>query len=314
MPTGIDDTAAQVQPDQGYNPQASRIGSYLFQNRPAQPQPTAAPQPAPQPTPDTPPPGYIKYGNQYHPGYIDPGTFTQIENLTKDKAIEHRAYVYPDLDSATKQTGGAWKTTFLNPVSGQWYGDTVDANGNNFMEGEDLILPNAGAQDPQLKDFVLMLLGIISASRGMPLDELMMTYNASYSASRMTRLAFEKILGIKRQAHDDNFEAPIYEMWLACEIANGTINCPGWNDPILKAAWTSHTLAGPTMPDIDPEKTANANKANLAMGATNLDAVARTTNGSSGAHNRQRNKASVGELVTWPWEVKITEKLTPPED
>ena len=134
MPTGIDDTAAQVQPDQGFNPQASRIGSYLFQNRPAQPQPTAAPQPAPQPTPDTPPPGYIKYGNQYHPGYIDPGTFTQIENLTKDKAIEHRAYVYPDLDSATKQTGGAWKTTFLNPVSGQWYGDTVDANGNNFID------------------------------------------------------------------------------------------------------------------------------------------------------------------------------------
>ena len=153
-----------------------------------------------------------------------------------------------------------------------------------------------------------MMLGIISASRGMPLDILMMSFNASYTASMGTLLVFDKICKMKIQDHDDNFEAPIFEMWLAGEIAAGTVACPGWADPVLKSAWCAHTLNGSPRPDIDPVKTANAAKANLEMGATNLDLVARAHNGSSAAHNRQRNQQSNPELVVWPWQVKVTEK------
>lgn len=183
----------------------------------------------------------------------------------------------------------------------------------NLSEGEDLVLPTAEAP-AQFKEFVMTLLGIISSSSGMPLEILLIAFNSNYSASRGALLVWEEILKLKRQDFDQDMESPMYEMWLSCEIAAGRIACPGWNDPILRAAWTAHRLNGAPMPNIDPNQTADADLKYVQMNAQTLDDVARNLNGSSAKENAQRNKALIGGVQTWPWQAKVTEQGTAPAE
>jgi len=120
----------------------------------------------------------------------------------------------------------------------------------------------------------------------MPLEILLMKFNANYSASRAAILLFWRVACMKRDFLDQNFIGPTYEAWLTGEIAAGRISCPGWSDPRLKAAWTAHRLNGTPMPNIDPAKSSVADMNLVAMGGKTLDDVARETNGSSGKANR----------------------------
>jgi hypothetical protein len=58
------------------------------------------------------------------------------------------------------------------------------------------------------------------------------------------------------------------------------------------------------MPNIDPSKTAKADKDYIQMGASTPDTVARNWNGSSGAANRAANKRQIPELEPVPWDKK----------
>jgi hypothetical protein len=57
------------------------------------------------------------------------------------------------------------------------------------------------------------------------------------------------------------------------------------------------------MPNIDPVKTATADRAYVELGAQTLDDVARNYNGSSGKSNRAKIKRQYEELATpsWGW-------------
>lgn len=177
----------------------------------------------------------------------------------------------------------------------------------NLAEGEDLVLPQNDAP-AQFKEFVMTHLSLISASKGMPLSLLIIAFNSNYSASRGELIVFEETLKMKRQDFDANLEGPVYEMWLSCEIASGRISCPGWSDPLLHAAWTTHRLNGSPMPNIDPNQTADADMKYLQMGAQTPEDVARNFNGSSFQHNLARNKKSAQELPVWSFEKKYSDK------
>ena len=70
------------------------------------------------------------------------------------------------------------------------------------------------------------------------------------------------------------------------------------------------------MPNIDPIKTANADRAYVEMGAQTLDDVARNYNGSSGKANRSKNKRQYEELTSPPWDgwSEISESETKDND
>jgi hypothetical protein len=57
------------------------------------------------------------------------------------------------------------------------------------------------------------------------------------------------------------------------------------------------------MPNIDPMRTAMADKAYVEMGAETLDRVARNLNGSSGSSNRAKLKQEYSELAQPPWAI-----------
>ena len=100
---------------------------------------------------------------------------------------------------------------------------------------------------------------------------------------------------------DADLLTPIVEMWLSGEIATGNVAAPGWSDPRLRAAWMRKNWIGAGPPDIDPGKTAKANKDNAEIGATNLDRIARDLNGSSAAANIEKNNKLYGQMSPAPW-------------
>lgn len=150
--------------------------------------------------------------------------------------------------------------------------------------------------------FVDSFTSYLSASMSMPIEVLLMKFGSNYSASRGTLILFWRIAWIWRHEMDADFLTPLFEAWLAEEVAAGRETAPGWSDPRMKAAWLSHDLIASPIPNIDDTKSAKANRQNLEMNATTFDKVARDTNGSNGKANRRKIKRELSEWQPMPWE------------
>ena len=187
---------------------------------------------------------------------------------------------------------------------------TVDTPGSvgvfNLNSGEDLKAFESKSPSAQYDVFVDAFTSYLSASSGMPIEVLLMKFNASYSASRAALVLFWRIANIWREEMASDYLNVIVEMWLSEEIAAGRINAPGWQNPILKAAWLCNRWIGSPMPNIDPMRTANSDKIYAELGAHDLDRVARNHNGSDGRMNRAKLKRQYGELPIAPWQQKGT--------
>lgn len=185
---------------------------------------------------------------------------------------------------------------------------TIDTPGSmliaNLTKGSTIKFPQNTAPGDSFDKFVDAFASYLSASTGTPLEVVLMKFNNNYSASRATLLLFFRIACGWRFEMDSDLLSPIVEMWLSGEIAAGRVIAPGWSDPRMKAAWLHKNWIGQGAPDIDPVKTANANKINLEINATNLDRVARDLNGSSAAANIEKNKSLYDGFAIAPWTVK----------
>lgn len=171
----------------------------------------------------------------------------------------------------------------------------------NLQGGEDLkAFPNTAPGD-NFKDFSEAFISYLSAASSIPVEVLLQRFDSNYSASRAALLMFWHVAQIWRREEDNDFMTPLFETWLAGEIATGRVRAPGWSDPIMHQAWLAHELVGTPVPNIDPAKLATAHKSQVELGATTLDRVAHETNGSSGASNRARLARELGELPTPPW-------------
>ena len=141
----------------------------------------------------------------------------------------------------------------------------------------------------------------LAASVNMPPEILALKFSQNYSASRAALILFWRTAAIERDEEASDFYGPVYRAWLAGEIAAGRVMAPGWSDPRMRAAWCACSWSGPPMPNIDPAKTAKADKDYVEMGAQSLDDVARNFNGSSGAANRTALARQLAELPAVPW-------------
>jgi len=144
--------------------------------------------------------------------------------------------------------------------------------------------------------------GHISASLSIPLEVVLMRFNQNYSASRAALMLFWRVAQIWRGEMISDLLDPIYENWLAGEIAAGRVSAPGWSDPRLREAWLSNSWIGAPMPNIDPMRTAKADELYIGMGAQDLDRVAQNLNGSNGKVNRAKLARQIPELTPQPWQ------------
>jgi lambda family phage portal protein len=168
----------------------------------------------------------------------------------------------------------------------------------NLNAGEKLEGFKDTAPSASFGEFVKTFTAQLAASLSIPIEVVLMQFNQNYSASRAALILFWRVVERFRKEMESDFLNPIFEAWLSEEIAGGRIQAPGWNNPILKAAWLNANWIGAPLPSIDPAKTAKADEIYVNMGAQTRSSVARNLNGSDFSSNAQTLKREAEELPT----------------
>jgi len=167
-------------------------------------------------------------------------------------------------------------------------------------KGEDMQPFSNTAPAERYDKFVDSFGAYLSASAGMPFEAVMMRFNANYNAARGALIMLWRNCEIWRYEMESDKLNPIKAAFTAEEIAAGRISAPGWNIPVLRAAWLDGTWHGVTLPNLDELKSAKTDKMKLEMAAKTLDGVARES-GFSGSRNRAKLNRELKELPVMPW-------------
>ena len=175
---------------------------------------------------------------------------------------------------------------------------------NRLRAGEKIHPFNNTSPSTGFDQFFDAVIKNLASSASMPPEVLVMKFGENYSASRGALLMFWQVVQMWRAELEADFLAPVYESWLSEEIAAGRILAPGWSDPRLRAAWLDANWVGVAMPNIDPQRTAEAIRAHMEMGLTTQEREARALNGSSAQSNRARLTTEFEETPDAPWNVK----------
>lgn len=167
------------------------------------------------------------------------------------------------------------------------FGSIIGLTPNQEIVTADPKLPNQNF-DP----FFLANVRQIGLQVGIPYEVLIKHYTASYSAARAAIEDAWSYFLFMRSELVENFCDPVYAVWFAQEVAQGTIYAPGFfADDMIRAAWLGHKWNGPSKPIINPVDEMDAAKKRTDLGITTLvDETASYNGGDWQANIKQRGK------------------------
>lgn len=190
-------------------------------------------------------------------------------------------------------------------------GTTVFLEPGEQAQGLQPTHPNTG-----FEIFVRALCEQIGAALEIPADLLLMSFNASYSASRAALLEAWKAFKMRREWLTDDFCRPVYEIWLTEAVARGRISAPGFmTDPIIRQAYLGSEWIGPAQGQLDPTKEVQAAQMACENGFSTREAEATRLNGSEYHRNVGKLKienellreANGGNVAATPQEMPPTD-------
>lgn len=160
-------------------------------------------------------------------------------------------------------------------------GTTVFLNPGESVQGLQPTHPHT-----MFEAFVRAVAEQVGAAFEIPADLLLMSFNASYSASRAALLEAWKGFRMRRDWLTDDFCRPVYEIWLTEAVARGRISAPGFlTDPIIREAYLGSEWVGPAQGQLDPTKELQAEEIALRNGLTTHEASATRVYGSEFKRN-----------------------------
>lgn len=138
---------------------------------------------------------------------------------------------------------------------------------SELLPGEKIetVLPNrpSGAFAP----FVQALCVQLGTALDVPYEILLRHFTSSYTAARGAFVEFAKPTHVRRQRFASRFCRPAYEEWLALEVAEGRIACPGFSAaPEIRRAWSGSEWYGPAMGQINEKVEAEGANARVVYG------------------------------------------------
>lgn len=162
--------------------------------------------------------------------------------------------------------------SYLDRAS-NWSGDMESGKAVNLLPGEEPVTSNPGRPNAQFDPFTQSIMKQIGMALGMPYEVLTMAYQSSYSAARGALLMAWKFFMTWRNWMAVNFCQPVYELWLADEVAMGRIAAPGFfADDVVRHAWCGAQWVGDGPGSIDPQKEVGAARERVALGISTLQA------------------------------------------
>jgi lambda family phage portal protein len=152
--------------------------------------------------------------------------------------------------------------------------------------GEDVAFGSPTHPNTGFDTFMRALCEQVGAAFEIPADLLLMSFNASYSASRAALLEAWKAFRMRREWLTKSFCRPVYEVWMTEAVARGRIIAPGFlTDPLIRQAYLQSEWIGPSQGQLDPTKEVAAAVTAIENGLSTREAEAIRLNGSEYAAN-----------------------------
>jgi lambda family phage portal protein len=152
--------------------------------------------------------------------------------------------------------------------------------------GEDVTFGSPTHPNTGFETFMRALCEQVGAAFEIPADLLLMSFNASYSASRAALLEAWKAFRMRREWLTKSFCRPVYEVWMTEAVARGRIIAPGFlTDPLIRQAYLQSEWIGPSQGQLDPTKEVAAAVTAIENGLSTREAEAIRLNGSEYAAN-----------------------------
>lgn len=129
-----------------------------------------------------------------------------------------------------------------------------------------------------------------AAGVGLPHELIMRHFTASFSASKGAIIEGWRVIRQERGIEIENFEAEIWNRFLADLAASGRVKMPGFfEDHLARAAYCRHQWSGPVPGHLNPLQEANAAKVRMETGMTHLEGESAEYNGSSWEENHAQS-------------------------
>lgn len=139
----------------------------------------------------------------------------------------------------------------------------------DLAPGEEPHEVNPLRPNPNFDPFFIAIVKQIGAALELPLDELLLHYQSSYSAARAAMLQAWRFYTTRRWTLVQQFCQPVYGLFLDEEVASGRIALPGYGDPIKRRAYSRALWIGPARGAMDELKEAKAAQTRIDIGVSN---------------------------------------------
>lgn len=165
-----------------------------------------------------------------------------------------------------------------NTDAAQPFEGAADAQGNvalgnaavvDLAVGEKASFVNPLRPNANFDPFFQAIVKQIGAALEIPLDELLLHYQSSYSAARAAMLQAWRFYLTKRWVLTQQLCVPMYGLLIDEEVATGRITLPGYADPIRRRAYTRALWIGPARGAMDEYKEAKAAGERIRIGVSN---------------------------------------------
>lgn len=159
----------------------------------------------------------------------------------------------------------------LGAFGGEAGGDVALGNGAvvDLAPGEKATVVDPSRPNVNFDPFFMAVVKQIGAALELPVDELLLHYQSSYSAARAAMLQAWRFYIARRWALTQQFCQPVYGLHIDEEVASGRLSLPGYSDPIRRRAYTRALWIGPARGAMDEEKEASAAKTRIEIGVSN---------------------------------------------
>lgn len=154
----------------------------------------------------------------------------------------------------------------------KWTGELSSGKAINLLPGEELGSVSSTRPNPLFDPFWTAMVRQIGMALEIPFEVLVMHFQSSYSAARGALLMAWKFYRGRRELLAKKFCQPVYELWLADEVAEGRIAAPAFfADDMVRAAWSRCLWTGDGPGAIDPGKEVAAAEKRVALGISTLE-------------------------------------------